>query len=68
MEEHNYGSGIKSYSMSGDEALGFLDGLQGQMGARDLISFVYFLASTSLHPFHSVPCNLHSASKSDFFS
>jgi tetratricopeptide (TPR) repeat protein len=38
MEEYNYGSGVRSYSMSGDEALGFLDGLQGQMGARDLVN------------------------------
>ena len=38
MEEFNYGTKIKSYSMTGDEALGFLDGLQGQMGAVDLVN------------------------------
>jgi tetratricopeptide (TPR) repeat protein len=38
MQERDYGSGIKSYSMTGDEALKFLDQLKGKATARDSVN------------------------------
>ena len=38
MQEKDYGSGIKSYSMSGEEALNFLDKYSKGIGARDLVN------------------------------
>ena len=38
MQEKDYGSGIKSYSMSGDDALKFLDNYGKGIGARDLVN------------------------------
>ena len=38
MKEKDYGSGIKSFSMSGDEALNFLDNYGKGIGARDLVN------------------------------
>lgn len=38
MEEQDYGHGVKRISMSGTEALSFLDGLKGQAEARDLVN------------------------------
>jgi tetratricopeptide (TPR) repeat protein len=38
MDEKNYGSGLKSYSMTGEEALNFLDGVQNKLTARDYVN------------------------------
>lgn len=38
MQEKDYGSGIKSFSMSGEEALKFLDDYGKGIGARDLVN------------------------------
>ncbi|MGA2457032.1 MAG: tetratricopeptide repeat protein [Terriglobales bacterium] len=38
MEKQNYGSGVTRISMTGDEGLKFLDGLQSQRDARDLVN------------------------------
>jgi len=38
MQEKDYGSGIKSYSMTGDEVLKFLDDLKGKAQARDFVN------------------------------
>jgi tetratricopeptide (TPR) repeat protein len=38
MEEQDYGSGIKRYSMSGDEALKFLDNYGKGIEARDSVN------------------------------